>query len=143
MRKDNIGKALPSKSCSCPMETHVFIKKVRLSMTKSAFVLSKAPRVLALSLKTCQVCGFLSQASGPTLGLAPGVCKFVLGIFVVSDHGSFPYLRKACVFCSITYISDSLTPSFFASVIPLRGLILDFAQCSRASILRRQYGSSI
>ena len=155
-RRDHIGKPRPSKNTSCPWETSVFMKNVKLSTSKSPLGFRWAPfsrksdlfplwqgLVLALTLKTCQYFGFVSQASGPILTCPLAYAKSLSGFFcpfwprIASSHG-----ENTC-FLNIIYMFDTFSPPFFsASVFTLRSSILDFAQSSRASMLRRLYSSS-
>ena len=97
--------------------------------------------VLALLLTTCQDFGFLSQASGSTLGLALASAKPLLDCVPLLTTIRLLTEKTNVLLNKYTFLIY-FAHFFSASGIPLRGSSLDFAQCSRGSILRRFYGSS-
>lgn len=83
-------------------------QKRPVTLEKHFLVLNWRMLALALTLKTCQDCGFLSQASGSTLGLAPGSRN----LFSAFDHDSLPYMWEAYVFSKL-FIYLTFVPPFF------------------------------
>ena len=127
------------------MKTHVF-SNVKLSISKSTLELSSVPL-----LWKCARCFLLLAEAGPAADLEdlsrfwiPQSSirpNFRIGPWLLQnhfiyffDHQSLLYTRETYVFCILFIFLMHCPPFFSASGIPLRGSILDFAHCSRASI---------